>query len=278
VKTKQNDSSAATCPGAIPDEKRNTHDFVLATYNILASAYVRLAYYPRTPESVLQPARRRAALLGRIADLEADLLCLQEVEKETFEVLRSALVPRGISAWLSGRPGRPDGCALLARQPVQIESVRTLAYGDGKGARPSGHIAQFADITVAGRSLVVANTHLKWDPPGTPAENRWSLRQVEELLAQLGDRAPAVICGDLNAQPDDAILERFRRHGFFESHPGRPPTCNSNQQAKTIDYLLVRGAAAVEPLAPVAVDDLTPLPSEVEPSDHVPLLARIFMS
>ena len=248
---------------------------LVATYNVLADAYVRPAYYPGTPASALDPGRRRKALLGRVAALESDLLCLQEVEVEPFDLLRASLAPRGVAAWRASRPGRPDGCALLCGGSARVRGVATLVYDDGQGARPSGHVAQIAEVALGERTLLVANTHIKWDPPGTPAGERWSLRQAGELLHALGDRAPAIVCGDLNATPDDALLGLFREHGFSESHPGRPPTCNSNRKAKTIDYILVRGAIAVEPLAPVPVGDLTPLPSGEEPSDHVPLLARI---
>ena len=248
---------------------------LVSTYNVLADAYVRRAYYPLTPDAVLDPARRRPALLSRIEALDADLVCLQELEPAVFSFLEARLAARGFSAWMSPRPGRPDGCAILAREPVRVLSVRSLAFDDGRGGRPSGHVAQLAEVAIGERTLSLANTHLKWDPPGASPEERWSLRQAGELLATLGDSVPAIVCGDLNATPEDALLDLFRRNGFLEAHPGAPPTCNPGRRAKTIDYVLVRGARVVEPMATAPVGDLTPLPSEEEPSDHVPLLARI---
>ena len=72
--------------------------FSLASYNVLASAYIQRAWYRRTPALVLNPAWRVPALVQNISRLNADLLCLQEVEPVTFVALRSYLGERGYGA------------------------------------------------------------------------------------------------------------------------------------------------------------------------------------
>jgi CCR4-NOT transcription complex subunit 6 len=54
--------------------------FSVASYNVLAGAYIHPGWYPGTPASVLALAWRKSAVVQRVADLGADVICLQEVE------------------------------------------------------------------------------------------------------------------------------------------------------------------------------------------------------
>jgi len=46
--------------------------FTIATYNVLANAYIRPAWYPRTPPGMLVAAYRGPALVRHILGLVAD--------------------------------------------------------------------------------------------------------------------------------------------------------------------------------------------------------------
>ena len=70
--------------------------FSVASYNVLASAYIERAWYRRTPVIALDRAWRVPALVQHVAKLDADILCLQEVEPESFASL--AGISRG--AWI----------------------------------------------------------------------------------------------------------------------------------------------------------------------------------
>jgi mRNA deadenylase 3'-5' endonuclease subunit Ccr4 len=54
--------------------------FSVASYNVLASAYIQPALYRRTSSVVLNSTWRIPALLQHITRLQADIICLQEVE------------------------------------------------------------------------------------------------------------------------------------------------------------------------------------------------------
>ena len=54
--------------------------FSVTTYNVLADAYANRAWYPRTPALVLDPTWRVPALVQYIAAIDAEIICLQEVE------------------------------------------------------------------------------------------------------------------------------------------------------------------------------------------------------
>lgn len=89
--------------------------FTVATYNILANAYIRPAWYPHTPPEMLVAAQRGPALVRHIIGLAADILCLQEVEDGMFTALEEGLRPCGYTGHLTKKArGKPDGCAIAA--------------------------------------------------------------------------------------------------------------------------------------------------------------------
>ena len=127
----------------------------------------------------------------------------------------------------------------------------------------------------AGRAIGLANTHLKWAPPGLAHD----LEQIRELIDTLSSPdwtgADWIICGDFNAKPDSPVLTALKAAGYRPSHNGEVQghTCNPNGVAKTIDYLCHTAALNSSPLPLPPIDDLTPLPSAEQPSDHLAVLA-----
>lgn len=223
----------------------------LATYNVLATAYIRASYYPDVDPRWLDPAWRVPAVVERVRALEADVICLQEVEARVYEALREAM-PSYVWTYLPKTGGKPDGCATAA---LTLLRTRELAYADG-----SGHVALLTEVAPG---LTVANTHLKW---------QHGLPQITELLTL----APQVVCGDLNVTENDPVISALRAAGMREAFASAPaPTAVANGKAKKIDHLFYGPGLTARPEAPVAITDHTPLPSAEEPSDHLPLVAEL---
>ena len=255
--------------------------FTVATYNVLATGYIRLRFYPRTPAALLSPAVRLPALARHIASLDVDVACLQEVDTEIYAAVEAVLRPAGfIGQWTPKEGNRPDGCAAFLRTAaVELFEATRLLFADGRDDEPaSGHIAQILLVRIAGRRLGIANTHLRWSPSDLPPSAQVPMRQVDELLRhvaadQRGD--DWILCGDLNMTPETAVIGALRTAGFVAAHRHVKPgfTCNPNGQAKTIDYLFHGPGLHSEPRALPAIDDRTPLPSPEQPSDHLALTA-----
>lgn len=255
----------------------------IASYNVLATAYIRPGLYDGTDPLLLAEAHRVPALVRRIQGLEADVCCLQEIEPDCFEAIEAALGPIGYSGRMTMKSGhRPDGCATFFRRDLWclVEHER-LAYDEGLDPRPSGHIAQLLLLQHDAHVIAVANTHLRWDPPDTPSGARYGEREIHALLARLSQAPyagrPRVVCGDFNAEPGGTVVAAMREHGLVPSHvfEQAAPTCVANGRAMTVDYIFCTPELAPEPQPVPVLDDATTLPNDDEPSDHVPIVARI---
>jgi endonuclease/exonuclease/phosphatase family metal-dependent hydrolase len=237
------------------------------------------------PPELLYPAWRVPALVGHIARLDADLLCLQEVEADVFGDLNQKLEPLGYLGRYEPKAGnRPDGCAVFWRTSLfTLRAARRLEYHDCEHGpiQHSGHVAELLALEHEGRLLGVANTHLRWDRPGTPRDKQVGHRQAVELLEECGRFEPRcagwVICGDFNRRPNGEVIATFRQAGYEFAHASRPHVRSAvaNRRASLIDYIFHSTALQSQPLDPPEVSDATVLPSAEQPSDHLPLAAEM---
>ena len=257
--------------------------FVVGTYNTLASAYIKPSWYPHTQAKLLTPAHRLPRVVERLAHLSPDVWCLQEVEEPTYEAITQRLGPMEyVGHYAEKGLGKPDGCATFYRSDVFAESrVKRLEYCDASLENDaSGHVALLLTLEYERGPLLIANTHLKWDPPDTPRDQKYGYRQAVELLEEcdrLADQSPAlVVCGDFNTHPTSDVMAAFQAAGLLTTHTDSTAyTSNANGPVKIIDYIMYSAALEADPIAlrPIAED--TPLPGDDEPSDHLPVLSRL---
>jgi len=147
--------------------------------------------------------------LNYLQSLQADVLCLQEVEEPIFQALAADLAPRGYQGFYAQKVGKVEGCALFTRLPA-LRHER-LIFPDG-----SGHLAQLVYLE---NSILVANTHLRWQMP----------QQLDFVLQHLG--APlesSVVTGDFNFTPD-----QLKAPGLREGLDAEP-----TYEDRKIDYML----------------------------------------
>jgi mRNA deadenylase 3'-5' endonuclease subunit Ccr4 len=258
--------------------------FTAATYNVLATAYLGKGDYSLVPPELLEPARRTKALTRHVVDLGADVLCLQEVEVEVFLALRKKLGRLGYEGHLElkGRD-KPDGCATFYRTEIfSLKKAVRLDYHDNeKGpGQHSGFVALLLALEHEGKLLGVANTHLRWDRPGTPAGRQTGHRQAVELIATCEGFSPkcdgCVVCGDFNRRPDSEVVATFRKSGFESAHAGRAHVRSAviNGRASLLDYLFHSEELRAESIDPPQASPSKGLPSAEQPSDHLALLAK----
>jgi mRNA deadenylase 3'-5' endonuclease subunit Ccr4 len=257
--------------------------FSAASYNVLASAYIERAWYPRTPALLLDPSWRIPALVQHVVKLRADLICLQEVEPLSFAALRATLAGNGYGGRFSPKQGgRPEGVAIFYRENKFVFiDARVLAFTDGAGVKAdSGYIALIARLASSAGVLGIMNTHLSWDRPDTAPAAQIGRRQAEQLIAEYCYGAAGakgwVIAGDFNTTPESEIIAAFERTGLQYAHRGMTDvfTCNVGAKGRMIDYLFYSSGLAAQPIPPTKIDSKTVLPSVEEPSDHVAIMAQ----
>ncbi len=238
----------------------------IASYNVLAEAYIRPERYRGVDPHWLDPARRRAALLAKIAARADAVICLQEVEPALFASLEERQLTRGYRGhYASKAQDKPDGCAIFL--DPDSEALATLGIALGHGPQ----VALAVVVRVQGATLGVATSHMRYSSPSAPHVTEG---QAETLLAQLEGVRPApeawVVCGDMNAGPDSRLAAVFRQAGFQDAYASLPTlhTCHANGSSERIDFLFYSAGLRAEPEVFAALPGDRALPGPGEPSDH----------
>lgn len=166
--------------------------FTVLTYNTLCKNYATPYMYGYTPSEALSWEFRKNTLLHDITAHNADIICLQEVDKENFGTFyRPQLAAHGYKGvyWPRGRAhGMPeeeakavDGCATFFRDSVFILlDKHQIHFGNVAVARPDSKgqddvynrlwqrdniaVVIFLENRYTGDRVIVANTHTFWDP------------------------------------------------------------------------------------------------------------------
>lgn len=103
----------------------------IVSYNILAQAYVKSANFPYAPSKSLRWKTRSVAIAKELVGLDADFLCLQELDE--FEVFyRPLLAQKGYEAVYMKRPGKKrDGSGIFyKREKFSFVAGHNIDYND----------------------------------------------------------------------------------------------------------------------------------------------------
>jgi endonuclease/exonuclease/phosphatase family metal-dependent hydrolase len=242
-------------PGAVV-----TSSLTVVSWNVLAAPWASPAYYPKEMDpSVLDRGTRRAAVAAQLAELDADLVCLQETTPIDLAAVVTLLgdgvvahsAPNGRDLWASWTtdelPWEPNGTAVLWRRD-RFDAVQTgaLALSD------DGNVATTFAARVAGTDLGVQalSVHLDVDQP--------ELRRAQLTVAcghvEADSPVVTVVAGDCNEDTIGTDLGGIiAAHGFTDTlgelgntdptHPLARPTDDYAPLAR-LDHVLVRGAPA----------------------------------
>ena len=257
-----------------------SHKIKVASYNVLANSYIKLEWYTRSNPEVLQWENRKNLLTKKITEINADIICLQEVETDAFEVLENSLKKSYSGVYYKKGYDKPDGCATFFRKDkLSLKNEHAVYYSDeAKGKINSGHLALVLDFEFDVGMLRVANTHLKWDNKNKG--RHLGYKQITELIdSHIKKDSHSygwVMCGDFNAQPNSFVIKEVLKNNFEDAYANKEqPTCNPNGRAKRIDFIFHSTQIVSSPTKLPTIEDTTPLPSEVEPSDHLAIMAEL---
>jgi endonuclease/exonuclease/phosphatase family metal-dependent hydrolase len=194
---------------------------------------------------------------GVAADTAVDLEQIaRTIEQQRPDVVLLQEVARGwvlgggvdMATWLGDRLGmhvefapaadRQFGNVLLSRTPLHDVQIIDLPYGDGPQARSA--ITALVDGP-GGTPVRVTSVHLQHRDDNTPTR----LEQIAALTAALPDDGPAVLTGDLNAEPGSPEVEALTAAGWVSAidTAGDPDalTHPSDDPDVRIDWVFGRG-------------------------------------
>ncbi|KAK4999702.1 Glucose-repressible alcohol dehydrogenase transcriptional effector [Elasticomyces elasticus] len=175
-------------PVDITDQSR----FLVLSYNILCEKYATQVTYGYTPSSALAWEHRREVVLGELRDRQPDIMCLQEIDQESYqEYFRAALAiddyrgvfwPKSRAQTMAEKEAKfVDGCAtfyknskyiLLDKQLIEF-ARHAINRPDMKGEhdifnrvmpRDDIAVATFLEDRATGARLIVVNVHIFWNP------------------------------------------------------------------------------------------------------------------
>lgn len=211
---------------------------------------------------------REPLVIRGLADLDADVICVQEAATWCLQARwvawrlgrRSGAKYHVRQARKRGLRGVLEGVAVLSRAPIREH--KALGLG-------SGRVALRVTLGSEGGGLRVVNTHFahrSFDGPTRAAQSRMVVRWLE------GAAGPVVLAGDLNDTPASDALRAF--DGVLNAvHEAETlgGTAPAWVREKVIDYILVS--------ADVTAGDVgTFLDAPVRgrwPSDHIGLWAKV---
>jgi CCR4-NOT transcription complex subunit 6 len=158
--------------------------------------------------------------------------------------------------------------------------------------------------------VLVANTHIHWDPSFSDVKLVQTKMFLEKLAAlQRAERVPLLVCGDFNSLPDSGVYDLItsgaltRDHKDLRSHsygsysrdgmrhdlalvscypPDATPYTNCTHDFRgVLDYIFVSAesvrVASILSVVPLEQLPFPALPNAHSPSDHVLLLASVLL-
>lgn len=210
--------------------------------------------------------RRPDRILSVLAEIDADIVCLQEADRRVgarlsaipFELIAQATPYRAVPYEI--RPGGMGwhGNAILVRRDIEIVAHRPL---DLPTLEPRG--AVMAELAIGQQRLRVVGMHL--DLSGL-----WRRKQARAIIAHVeacATRMPTVLMGDLNEWSlAGGCLREFTGHfGFAPTGPSfhaRRPIARLDRIMATPDLAVLDAGTHHSALAKRA-------------SDHLPIWATV---
>lgn len=212
---------------------RRPGSFRVLTYNVLSEIYANCQAYPHCPTWALAWTYRKRNLIREMALFDADILCLQEIQADHYEDHFQPYFARlGFDSCFKvktreamGRKGKIDGCATFFRKDMfvlreqYIVEYNAIAQARTKEPRTlnrclKGNVGLILilDIVDGSGPIVIANTHLYWDPELTDVkifQIDAFMHELEMLIhnRRLGADVPVIVAGDFNSQPVSSVYE-----------------------------------------------------------------------
>ena len=145
---------------------------------------------------------RAPAILATLAELDADLIALQEVWSDSTTnhaaILAEQLGYHHVHGTGMRQKGVVTGDAILSRWPIIRHDMIRLY--DQKGIEEN-RVAVFAEIDGPRGPLCLVSTHLNWKQQHSHIRQRQIADLAGFVAKNQAGTYPPIVCGDFNAEP-----------------------------------------------------------------------------
>lgn len=187
-------------------------------------------------------------IIKYLKELDADIICLQEILYNQFAILKQSLKLDGVFAANINKPTLMYGIATLSKNEIlDKKHIFLKSKGEQRGLL---HTNIFSKIC----SVDVINTHLGLDKD----ERKEQLNQIVDFTNRL--RKAKVICGDFNEK--NIFISIFNDSAIYTNNQSIETFEKSNAR---IDYILVDKSLGIYKYK---VD-------KINLSDHYPIITEI---
>jgi endonuclease/exonuclease/phosphatase family metal-dependent hydrolase len=209
---------------------------------------------------------------AKLVELDADVVCCQEIQRRQLRALRDHVGP--YAEWaLKHWPVRApfEGLGVMARIPIvqarRFAITRTVPWWSWRR-----RIALSIVLGTEAGLVRIVNTHL-----GSGVPDRVRARQARRILERVG--GVDIVAGDLNVTPESHVLAEFEPcvEAWERRHPGSPhPNTNwghgprAHPPIQRLDFVLVGpDLEVVDVQIPRRWETWAPL------SDHLPVVVDL---
>jgi CCR4-NOT transcription complex subunit 6 len=232
----------------------------LLNWNVLADIYATEQQFEYCPGWALSWDYRKHLILKQIAAIDADLVCLQEVQSDHFETdLLPALKMFGFGHIYAAKTKglftnkyTSEGCCVLYRLSrfQKLEHFvlefdkqaheRTTALSGESAADTNARLNRLSrgnvallvlleDLRHGRRPLGVVTTHVTADVDAGDVklwQTQCLLENIQQWASPLrhGGPLPLVLCGDFNSTPDSPVYELLTTGQVVQGHVEDPYT------------------------------------------------------
>jgi len=201
--------------------------FSILQWNTLATCYTGQSHYPYLSKEVLAFNERSKLISQEIKSYNADVICLEEVDKNDLEFFKSLYSREEYSFSYIKKPHSKDGICIMIRKPFEVFDEEMIIHTKEETKEKQNLVSQVVvakqkkdDLEVC---LIVTACHLK--AANFPLVRLHQARQLIEVIENKKQKCMdlgyakenifIVVCGDFNTNPESEPVQEFLQHKDF---------------------------------------------------------------
>jgi len=272
-------------------------------WNCLARCYTSPKHFPTLSREIVEFDNRKDLISQEIKSYQADVICLEEVDKTDLKFFRGLYPEEEYSFSYAKKPHSRDGTCIMIKKTFEVIEEEIIEHTNEENQKDN----LISQLVVAKHfdkglqvCLIVATCHLKADT-WTSSCSHTRLRQAKqiveaiekkqkkclEILGQKKENIFVIVCGDFNDHPGTKPTEEFlkrRELGLKSAYHDTEYTLfqmygfNEYTLKSVVDYVMYSdNLILTKKMNPTEPDRIGPdgLLAKEYPSDHLSLFCEL---